>query len=176
MQSAREAMGQANADIIAARVFFATMDNRVSVGCASLHLKEWAFTDDGYVRLPRHFNCRSTYLFRLKGQSKEDLLSVKRPAIGSGDKYESGDIYKGRASSRKGPFEVEQIDASVGFGTWLKRQDREFVEDVLGAKRAKLFIDGNLPLDRMSDAFGKELTLAELAAKNGKAFEKAGLG
>jgi len=176
MQSAREAMGQANADIIAARVFFATMDNRVSVGCASLHLKEWAFTDDGYVRLPRHFNCRSTYLLRLKGQSKEDLLSVKRPAIGSGSNYESGDLYKGRTSSRKGQFDVEQIDASVGFDKWLKRQDREFVEDVLGAQRARLFIDGNVPIERMSDAFGKELTLAELAAKNKAAFDRAGLG
>jgi hypothetical protein len=134
-------------------------------------------------------------LFRLKGQSKEDMLSVKRPAIGSGDNYPEDGLtkkkyrelpdgtfeeyedkvkpkYRGRKDSENGRFKVEQVDSSVGFDTWLKRQDREFVEDVLGAKRAKLFIDGNLPLERMSDAFGKELSLAELAAKNAKAFEK----
>lgn len=172
-QAARSALAKDNEDILQSRVFFAVFDNRTSLGCRSLHLREWPIDDDSYVRLPRHFNCRSQYLLKLKGQTTDELLSVKRAATGSGPEYERGDTYKGKKDI--GAFEIEQVPADMSFGAWLKMQDREFVIDSLGATRAKLFLDGKLPLDRMSDAYGRELTLAELRAKYAGAFKLAGL-
>ena len=98
---------------------------------------------------------------------------IDRAATGSGPEYERGDTYKGKKDV--GAFEIEQVPADMSFGAWLKMQDREFVIDSLGATRAKLFLDGKLPLDRMSDAYGRELTLAELRAKYADAFKRAGL-
>jgi hypothetical protein len=197
-EAARDAMAEDNADIIDARVYVATFDNRTTLGCASLHLKEWKLSDDSYVRLPRHYNCRSVYIYRLKGQTQYDLLSTDRPAIGSGASYPKDGLakkkyrelpdgtfeeytdqvkpkYRGRRDSENGRFDVEQVKASTGFGTWLKRQDEAFVVDVLGKKRAELFLKGGLPLDRMSDGFGRQLTLAELIKREKAAFTRAGL-
>ena len=57
----------------------------------------------------------------------------------------------------------------------LKNQSKEFQVDVLGEKRAKLFRDGNLHLDRFTDSKGNTLTLDELRKKEPMAFDKAGL-
>lgn len=61
------------------------------------------------------------------------------------------------------------------YGTWLKRQPTEFIEEVLGKSKAKLFLDGNLPLDRFIDNKGEEYSLAELRVRDAKAFRAAGL-
>lgn len=173
-EGARDAMAQDNSDIIQSRIYVATFDNRTTVGCASLNGKEYKLSDDSYVRLPRHFNCRSVYIFRLKGQPAPD---VERPAVGSGPDYPEDakkmPKYKGKRDI--GKFRVEQISSKTGFGSWLRDQDEAFVVDTLGAKRARLFLDGGLPIERMSDAFGRELTLSEMASKEKSAFEKAGL-
>jgi len=173
-ESAREAMAQDNDDILQSRVYFATFDNRTTTGCAGLHLKEWALNDDSYVRIPRHFNCRSVYLMRVKGLPIPD---IERPAVGSGPDYpedaKKTPKYKGKRDI--GKFKIEQVKADTSFGSWLRDQDEAFVVDTLGAKRAKLFLDGGLPIDRMSDAFGREISLADLQVKERAAFERAGL-
>jgi SPP1 gp7 family putative phage head morphogenesis protein len=61
------------------------------------------------------------------------------------------------------------------YGSWLKTQPRSFVEDVLGKSKAKLYLDGKLSLDRFVDNKGQILTLEELAVREAKAFERAGL-
>lgn len=117
-------------------------------------------------------NCRTQIVYGLKGMG-DPRKGIDRAATGSGPEYERGDTYKGKKDI--GAFEIEQVPADMSFGAWLKMQDREFVIDSLGATRAKLFLDGKLPLDRMSDAYGRELTLAELRAKYADAFKRAGL-
>jgi hypothetical protein len=174
-EAAREAMAQNNSDILEARVYFSVLDNRTTIGCGSLHLKEWKFGDDSYVRLPRHFGCRAIYLYRVKGQTQAELLGGKRPSIGSGPEFERGDRYTGRRSTQRGEFKPEQVNSTIGFGTWLKRQNHEFVTDVLGARRADLFLKGGLPIERMSSAFGRELSLAELMRREKSAFTRSGL-
>jgi len=192
-ESAREAMAQDNDDILQSRVYFATFDNRTTTGCAGLHLKEWKLNDDSYVRLPRHFNCRSVYIFRVKGLPIPD---IERPAVGSGpdypedgvtrkklrklpdgtyEEYETQINPKYRGKRDIGKFRIEQVKADTSFGSWLRDQDEAFVVDTLGAKRAKLFLDGGLPIERMSNAFGRELTLSELMEKEKSAFIKSGL-
>lgn len=69
-------------------------------------------------------------------------------------------------------------DAPTGetYGDWLKRQDSDLQEDILGKTKAKLFRDGGLPLDRFVDRAGAEYTLDELRRREAAAFQKAGVG
>lgn len=173
--SAREAMALDNADIIKKRYFLSVLDNRTTIGCRSLHGKTWDIDDDSYVRLPRHVNCRSSYLYLLDGQDRPEGRQV---AIGSGKDYptdaESKPTYKGERSL--GVFDIERVNASTTADSWLRSQSEAFIIDSLGATRAKLFINGDLQLERMSDAFGNPLTLDQLRERDAEAFIRAGIG
>ena len=172
--SARDAMAQANKDVIKRRFFLAIFDNRTTLGCRSLHGRTWEIDDDTYVRVPRHINCRSTYLFLLGDQMEPEGFM---PAIGSGDKYpddaEKKPTYKGRKDI--GKFDIERIAADTTPDEWLRGQSEAFLVDSLGATRAKLFMAGGLKIERMSDAFGNPLTLDQLRQRDAAAFERAGL-
>jgi len=173
-QNAREAMVRDNKDIVDKRYFLAMLDNRTSLGCRSLHGRTWQLDDDSYVRLPRHFRCRSSYLYLLEGQTKPIGMA---PAIGSGADYPTeGDekpTYKGRKDL--GTFKIEQVPADISPDAWLRQQSREFVIDSLGKTRAELFLDGGLKLESMSDTFGNPLTLDQLRERDSASFAKAGI-
>lgn len=173
--SAREAMAQDNADIIKKRYYLSVLDNRTTIGCRALHGKTWAIDDDSYVRLPRHYGCRSSYLFLLDGQDKPEGRQV---AIGSGSKYptdtETKPTYKGRKSGEI--FDIQRVNADTTPDSWLRSQSEAFVIDSLGATRAKLFLNGGLKIERMADAFGNPLTLDELKQRDAEAFRRAGIG
>lgn len=172
MQSARRAMAAANADIITKEYPLITFDNRTSDKCIGISEKYpngWKYNESPVGYPPYHFRCRTSIIFGLKGQG-DPRKGVDKPAIGSGDNYESGDKYKGRKSSRAGEFEVEQVPADMSFGTWLKSQDRDFVEDVLGKGKANAFLSGKISLERMSDSWGNPLTLEQLKQRYPDAF------
>ena len=173
-QNAREAMVRDNKDIVDKRYFLAMLDNKTSVGCRSLHGRTWQLDDDSYVRLPRHFRCRSSYLYLLEGQTKPIGMA---PAIGSGADYPTeGDekpTYKGRKDL--GTFKIEQVPADISPDAWLRQQSREFVIDSLGKTRAELFLDGGLKLESMSDTFGNPLTIEQLRERDSASFARAGI-
>lgn len=172
MQSARRAMAEANADIIAKEYPLVTFDNRTSQKCIGINTKYpngWNYQDSPVGYPPYHMNCRTSIIYGLKGQG-DPRKGIDKPAIGSGDNYESGDRYVGRKSSRAGEFEVEQVPSDMSFGTWLKKQDRDFVEDVLGKGKANAFLSGKISLERMSDAWGNPLTLQQLKERYPDAF------
>jgi len=60
---------------------------------------------------------------------------------------------------------------------WLKEQDRPFVESVIGPKRAKLLLDGNISAQRFAEMqLGKRfepLTLAKMRELDPLVFERA---
>ena len=56
--------------------------------------------------------------------------------------------------------------AGLSYGEWLKTKRRGFVESVMGKKKAALFLDGDLPIDRFINREGFELTLDELEQFN----------
>lgn len=174
--SAREAMVQVNADVIEKRYYLSVLDNRTTLGCRSLHGKTWPIDDDTYIRLPRHMNCRSSYVYLLQGQDHPEGMM---PAVGSGEKYpEDADKmprYRGRKDSASGKFEVVQVPANTTADAWLKMQSRAFIEDALGKTKAALFLDGKMKLERMTDAYGEPLTLDELRQRDRAAFERAGI-
>jgi hypothetical protein len=63
----------------------------------------------------------------------------------------------------------------VTYNEWLRDQPIEDQEEVLGVTKAKLFRDGNLPMDRFVDPKGHVYTLDELAKRESAAFKRAGL-
>ena len=140
---ATELMAEENSDIIEYRVFSATLDSRTTIGCASLDRKKWKMSDQSYPRLPRHFRCRSRYSMLVYGQDGKF----------DGDRPSKGD-------------ETTQLSANTNYEQFLKRQSPDFVRDVLGVKRANLFLSGQLRLSQFVDMVGRPLTLAELKEKD----------
>ena len=62
------------------------------------------------------------------------------------------------------------------YETWLRRQQPEFQDDVLGLTRGKLFREGGLLVDRFVDAtIGRAFTLDELRWRKAEAWAKVGL-
>jgi len=70
---------------------------------------------------------------------------------------------------------IGQVPAATTYQEWLKRQTREFQDDILGQTKAKLFRKGGVTLDKFVLENGKELTLKQLATQEAAAFRKAGL-
>ncbi len=170
--SARDRMYQANDDLIETRVFFATMDNRTTTTCMGFNLQEWDINDKAYPRLPLHYNERSNYLVRLKGI---DPLHGTKPAVsGTTNKVDYSTKRRGNKDDRYG---VKQVRADMGSDEFLRRQPRAYVESSLGKTRARLFLDGKVPIKSFTDLVGKPLTLKEMESisANDKAFRLAGL-
>ncbi len=181
----REAFAEQNAKYITKKIFFATLDHRTTMICASLHLNEYRPKDKRAPVLPLHYGERSLYLY---ATNRYDPLTGQRPAIGGtaggGDKFDArksrrgGKVVKYQGRKDSDIFDVDVISAKVGYGQWLKRQPRWFVEEALGKTRAKLFMDGGLDIKSFTDMSGRPLTLDELkqSGKADLAFLRAGLG
>ena len=64
--------------------------------------------------------------------------------------------------------------AGQTYQQWLKRQPKEFQDDVLGPTKAALFRDGELSLDKFVDMrSGKPFDLAALKARESEAWAAA---
>lgn len=87
-------------------------------------------------------NCRSTTIPRVKDEYKLAGFEGERPAIGAGG--------------------VESVSANKSYGSWLKTQPKEFVDEALGEQRSKLFRSGKISMDKFTDTTGRTLSLAEL--------------
>ena len=179
---ARDEFAKKNKSLIEGRTLFATLDNRTTTICFGRHLNFYP-TGERFPNLPFHFNERSQYVFKTKGF---DPLNTERTATGgqkganAQEEFEAKQgrtnkkvKYKGRKDSDV--FDIQTIDAKVTSDQWLRRQPRWFIESTLGKERAKLFIDGDLKIDRFTDMTGRELTLDELKQTNAgaRAFRKA---
>ncbi len=142
--AARKAVGQANADIIKGVRYVATLDSRTSAVCRGLDGK--VFPIDSGPRPPQHMNCRSTITYILKGIPGNT----------------------GTRSSFRG-----QVPAELTYNDWLRKQPKSFVIEVLGKKKADLYLKGRLSLDRFTDKSGQEYTLADLRRREPEAFKRA---
>lgn len=179
----REQFAVSNKDLLSERVYWATLDNRTTLLCAGRHLKKWPIDAKDYPTIPAHFGCRSQWLFLVEGQEAPDGM---KPSVGGKDTEEAERLfkaqeertgkkpkYKGRKDLNK--FAIEQVKANTKFDTWLKQQPSWFIEDTLGPTRAKLFLDGKLPISSFTDMTGRTLTLDELRQRDAAAFKRAGL-
>lgn len=155
-QSAREDFFEANDDILGNEVWISTLDGRTSDIC---RLRSGLEYTPGHKPVGHqypylggpgraHWQCRSTGLRLLKGQTK----------------------FSGTQSSQDG-----YVDANLTYGPWLKSQPASVQDDVLGATRGKLFRDGGLDIQAFHNDKGRLLTLEQLSERNHAAFERAGI-
>lgn len=185
----REQLLSDNSDIFEEELFVATLDARTTIGCMGYDGKRYKIGEG--PKPPLHFNCRSLRVAYFNGvllgdrpanpTTERQLLEEftqqnglkgvdKRTKLPYGTKTKYDDYRRQRIRELVGP-----IPASTNYQDWLKNQPSWFQEDVLGKTKAKLFRDGEIPLEAFSNRFGNEYTLAELAKREAAAFNKAGL-
>lgn len=136
--SAREITMRENDDVIEGYKWIATLDGRTSVICMARDGQVYQDVDRN-PKPPAHFNCRSTITFVIKPE------------------YDLGAEGEYTRASMDG-----QVSDKTNYNDWLKRQDAEFQDHVLGKDRADIFRKGNLTLDKFVDASGQELSLDRL--------------
>lgn len=149
---ARQAVAESNQDIVKAIQWHATLDGRTCPICGGRDGNTYPL--ESGPRPPAHISCRCTILTVLKSWQEMGL--------------EAKDVPVGVRSSMNG-----DVPADMRYGDWLRKQPKAFVSDTLGPSRAKLFLDGKLPIDRFTDRRGGELTLAELKERESAAWAKA---
>lgn len=152
---ARQAVFEANSDLVQEWQFLATLDGRTTITCASLSGKTYPVGSG--PQPPRHWNCRSTAV---------PVLTSAWQALG----LKKSEIEPGTQASMDG-----QIAADVSFSKWLRGKPASFQDEVLGPERGKLFRAGRVDIDRFTDSKGRVYTLDELRKRDAALFEAAGL-
>lgn len=134
--------------------WLATLDSHTCVTCAALDGSEWDFdgkplngTKLAFQAPPAHWNCRCVATPVIAG-TLDEIFGVK----GLDAKLNTPPV---RASSQ-GPV------GNMNFDAFLKRQSPDFIEDVLGTRRAELYTQGKLTLTELVTKTGRQKTLAEL--------------
>jgi len=143
--TARNAVWQANADIVSGVEWVAALDSRTTATCRGRDGQ--VYPVDSGPRPPAHWNCRSTTVAVLKDDKDQD---------------------PGTRASKDGP-----VAGDLDYSGWLKTQPKDFVVDMLGKDKAELFLKGGLHLAKFIDKAGNELTLPQLKAKYKAAWGKA---
>jgi len=169
-QTARNQVTAANKDLFKYEIWSATLDGRTTAICRSRDGKRYEVGKG--PNPPAHWNCRSSRVPVTKswkelgftGMGDDEPLS-NRPFVADTRKVK--DIPKSMRDQVIG----KTTDKS--YNDWLKTQPRGFVEEVLGVKKSKLYLDGNLSLDKFVNRRGRELTLDQLAASESKAMKSA---
>lgn len=70
-------------------------------------------------------------------------------------------------------FKGDEPIERVSYSDWLKGQERSTVENILGTRKAGLFLDGELTLDRFVNETGKEYSLEQLQQAEQHAWKKS---
>jgi len=179
----KNAMAQANRDVIKNKYFNSVFDNRRTLICS--HFAEnpvYAMDDKTAPILPLHFNERSNWLYLVGDQKhpfgtraavggqkseaakeryekRENALDKRRANENITGKTSSKVKYRGRKDGDT--FEAGQIKGSTGSDAWMRSQPAWFQDSALGPARGKLFREG-LKLGKFSDFTGRKLTLKEL--------------
>lgn len=152
---AREALYQANSDIVKGFRYTSTIDSRTTLLCSSRDGNEYKINEPKPA-IPAHINCRSIYVAILKTWKEMGLDIADTPPS--------------TRASLDG-----QIPATTTYNEWLKKQSVERQDDILGITKAKLFRDGGLDLPKFISKQGHEFTIEELRIRDAEAFKKAGL-
>lgn len=190
---ARSYVWDANADIILARIWTATLDGRTSAVCRArdghgvpvgdnvLPASIPALKPPG-ARPPAHINCRSIMTAIL---SPEGLIG-NRPFVVDTRTPDRRRIDFREEAKRTGRTEkavrdqwtaenIGRLPAATTYNDFLSRQSAAFQDEVLGPTRGKLFRTGKITLDEFVDRRGSELTLEQLAQRRPDVFRSAGL-
>ena len=141
---ARLGVMEANEDILLGYRWLSTLDGRTTFICMSRDNKLYAL--DSGITTPAHWGCRSTLIPEVKPE------------------YDIGSDLTGERFARDKDGKRENVSDKVTYGGWLKRQPKEFQNEVLGVNRAKLFRSGKVKIENFTGDDGKTLTLEQLKA------------
>ena len=147
VSAVRQKFFEANADVIKAYKYQATLDTRTSALCRAYDGLMWDVNYEpiGHsypFRQPRintHFNCRSTIIPVIKGA--DELKNVPPATRSSMNGY---------------------VPQDINFNDWLKTQSPEVIEKTLGKGRAELFLQGKITMRDLITQQGRELNLTQL--------------
>lgn len=188
--AARAKYAELNKEIAPQEVFIATLDHRTTAVCRGFDGKIFN-VGEGPV-LPLHFGERSLYSGVIDGVvvgdrprrdfTQRQLLReyAKRENLGAVPRRRA-DLPRGTKGSFDDFARVRMREltgttpAKTTYGEWLRRQSVANQNDILGVTKARLFRNGDLPLNKFVAFDGTELTLSELASRHPNAFELAGL-
>lgn len=138
---ARQESYRRNRRVVKRIEWVATLDKRTTAVCRARDGKTWP-VDEG-PRPPAHAGCRSTTIPVLKSLRE---LGIKADEV---------DVKTTRASMNG------QVSSELNYDKWLRKQPKDFQDDVLGKEKARLFRKG-LVMERFVDEDGREFTLKEL--------------
>lgn len=142
---ARQSVFAENADIIESLRRVGTLDARTTIQCAANDGRMYPVNTSELP--PYHYGCRTTMVPVVAEQYRIPGLEGERPAIGSDG--------------------TEVVSSRTTYSGFLRKQSKEFQDDVLGVERAKLFRSGKLTLDKFVDDEGRTLTLDQLRSREG---------
>lgn len=125
-------------DLFIGEKYLSTLDSRTTAICMLNSGKIFKFGEGQQV--PAHFSCRSVRVAVLKKEYDLDIKSTQSSQFG-------------------------QVPDSWDYNDFLKRQNAEFQNEVLGIERAKLYRKTGEPITKFVDKSGKFYTLDELKKK-----------
>lgn len=150
---AREQVYAKNSDIVEKYEWVSTLDSRTSTICRSRDGQKWEIGKGPLP--PAHPNCRS----------------ATAPVISSD--FDFLDVGAKRAA--RGAEGGTQVDASTTYYDFLKQQPAWFVNEALGPTRGAIFRNSGMSPEEFRvisvDAFGRPLTLKEMAALDDRVAE-----
>lgn len=132
-----------NQEIVKGWRFVATLDGRTTPQCRALDGKVFKVGEG--PRPPLHVACRSTSVPVLKSWRELGIALDEAPP--------------GTRASMDG-----QVAGTETYGTWLRKQSRQFQDEVLGPRRATLFRSGAVKIEEFVSGSGRLLSLKELGA------------
>ncbi len=178
---AREAVWEANEDVVAALRWTSVLDGRTTMICMGRDGKLAPVGDKPLpegaeplepsgARPPAHWGCRSVMVAVIDGigvlGNRPFVRDTRRPQAREVD-------FRAEARRTGRPIQeirdewaaenIGQIPAATTYQDWLEGQPAEFQDEVLGPGRAELFRKGEIQLDQFTDTTGRILTLADLA-------------
>jgi SPP1 gp7 family putative phage head morphogenesis protein len=145
---------RANSDVIAGVVWLATLDSRTTDICAARSGKQYTLDGEPVGHKipfnggpPAHWNCRSRIVPKTK-TFRELGIDIDEFAPGT------------QASA------FGQAPADLSFDEFLRKQPKEFADEMLGKGRAELWRNKTITLSQLLDQRGNPLTLAELRERH----------
>lgn len=157
---ARLEVMKANADLVGAVMWNATLDEATCPICAELDGQ--VFPIEEVDPPPAHPSCRC-FIVAIFGDA-ENMLESKR----------HGKKFKRMKSTHRAKF-TGKVPQKKRFATWLREQSVAVQEEALGPTRARLFRVGKLNISKFVSNNRHILTIDQLKQRDGAAFERAGL-
>jgi hypothetical protein len=153
---AREAMFEANQDLIKGVQWVLTLDLHTCMKCVGRAEKVTSLGVGVYPvgsgpRPPDHHNCRCTTTAVTKSWNELGIDLAEAPT--------------GTRASMNG-----QVPADLSYSDWLRRQSPDMQDDALGKKRGALFRTGELEVGDFTNRQNKVITLDDLQSLESDAF------